>query len=713
MEYSNAQLKGYGEAVQSLKLYRRAELRDVADDEPIIEELYVDPLQNDAVLETMLRPNTTFLIGRKGTGKSTVFQRAQHEIRKKNRTISAYIDIKTVFESAVVDNDVSQKISAISGAVTESDLKRILLYRSFTRSVFVDIQKELKSQINNSFLEKIFGKSDHNNKRLTAIESIDQLLEGAFEADITDVTGISSTLVKKNSNNKSTSSSKASAGVKVSAGATGVPSADMQFDTGLEDSTELAFGDSKEFSQILIKTFNINRIMERLEAVLSGIGIRHLYIFLDDFSELPIDAMSILVDSILAPLNNWSNELIKFKVAAYPGRIYLGKIDATKIDEIYLDTYRLYGSSDVSSMETKAVDFTFRLLDSRFSYFLDTGFDVFCDTDPHEVYRQLFFASMGNPRILGHLLHNLGETHVGYGRRIGPRAIQDAAARYYEEKVEPFFGIQKFAHESFAERSSIFSLKELLESIVSQARKLRDYKGSAVTKEISGRTPSSHFHIVSEFESILSTLELNFFISKYYEMKDRDGRKVSVFALNYGLCYRYSIAFGRPTALREHRLYFVERIFDYSPILRKYLQKNQEIKCDACGEVQSLDKLESLKLFDMLCPACKKGTCSVSNLSRKYEAIIKDINSELLLPNTELGILETLYPEASGLAAADIAGELDCSYQLVGKRGKIMAERGLVEREKNAKNRRIFFITQKAKEEYFDQNSDRKLSVPD
>ncbi|TJV70677.1 MAG: hypothetical protein E5X76_17910, partial [Mesorhizobium sp.] len=193
MEYSNAQLKGYGEAVQSLKLYRRAELRDVADDEPIIEELYVDPLQNDAVLETMLRPNTTFLIGRKGTGKSTVFQRAQHEIRKKNRTISAYIDIKTVFESAVVDNDVSQKISAISGAVTESDLKRILLYRSFTRSVFVDIQKELKSQINNSFLEKIFGKSDHNNKRLTAIESIDQLLEGAFEADITDVTGISST----------------------------------------------------------------------------------------------------------------------------------------------------------------------------------------------------------------------------------------------------------------------------------------------------------------------------------------------------------------------------------------------------------------------------------------------------------------------------------------------------------------------------------------
>ena len=45
--------------------------------------------------------------------------------------------------------------------------------------------------------------------------------------------------------------------------------------------------------------------------------------------------MQIVVDTILAPLNNWSDELIKFKVAGYPGRVYYGKIDKTKIDEIY------------------------------------------------------------------------------------------------------------------------------------------------------------------------------------------------------------------------------------------------------------------------------------------------------------------------------------------------------------------------------------------
>jgi hypothetical protein len=89
-------------SAQSLKLYRRAELLDLKD-RPLIEQLYVDPLPANGVLSILMRPNTTFVIGRRGAGKSTVFRRAQHEIRKQKRAVSAYIDIKTVFESAAVD----------------------------------------------------------------------------------------------------------------------------------------------------------------------------------------------------------------------------------------------------------------------------------------------------------------------------------------------------------------------------------------------------------------------------------------------------------------------------------------------------------------------------------------------------------------------------------------------------------------------------------
>ena len=51
---------------------------------------------------------------------------------------------------------------------------------------------------------------------------------------------------------------------------------------------------------------------------------------------------------------------------------------------------------------------------------------------------------------------------------------------------------------------------------------------------VKGRPPTSHFHVVTELEGLLSTLELNFFLTKYYVQSDRDGRKVTVFALNYG-----------------------------------------------------------------------------------------------------------------------------------------------------------------------------------
>jgi len=193
-------------------------------------------------------------------------------------------------------------------------------------------------------------------------------------------------------------------------------------------------------------------------------------------------------------------------------------------------------------------------------------------------------------------------------------------------------------------------------------------------------------------------------------MKDRDGRKVSVYALNYGLCNRHSIEFGRPEGKREFRLYFIERIFDFSHIIRRYLEDNQEIMCENCEAVFDIDKLESLKFYKMACPNCGEGICRVANLSKKYAKMLEEISDELLLPGTELGILETLYVENRDLAAADIAEELDCSYQLVGKRGKIMEERGLVSRRMD-RSRRKFGITERAVESYFAGNEARKLNV--
>src|SRR4051812_41396386 len=94
--FTKEDLKNFHAAAESLKLYRRAEVQDT-EGTSLIEPLYVDPLPAEQALQTVLRPNTTFIIGRKGTGKSTIFQRLQYEFRNEGNQTSAYLDIKTLY----------------------------------------------------------------------------------------------------------------------------------------------------------------------------------------------------------------------------------------------------------------------------------------------------------------------------------------------------------------------------------------------------------------------------------------------------------------------------------------------------------------------------------------------------------------------------------------------------------------------------------------
>jgi DNA-binding MarR family transcriptional regulator len=62
--------------------------------------------------------------------------------------------------------------------------------------------------------------------------------------------------------------------------------------------------------------------------------------------------------------------------------------------------------------------------------------------------------------------------------------------------------------------------------------------------------------------------------------------------------------------------------------------------------------------------------------------------------------------------ASEIGAELDKSHQLVGRRGKNLAEKGLVSREFNEHDRRVFGITQLARESYFARVAADELDVP-
>ena len=422
---SSQDLDGFRTAVESLKLYRRADLNDPEQGTSLIEELYVDPLPQDDVFKTVLRPHTTFVIGRKGTGKSTVFQRLQHELRKMPGHTSAYLDIKTLYESAQPDPALIARLQERSDVLPRESIERLALYREFLKATIQQIREELKKRIDASFWERI--KEHFSGVHAELFEDLDALLDEASEDHFLSVLGVRDTQTQESTSQAATSATSVDAVLastpKVKIEAT------KQNATNQEASSRVAFSD------ILIRAFNIRDLLERLKKLLAAIQVRHLYVLIDDFSELPQDAMRVVVDALLAPLNNWSDEFIKFKVAAYPGRIYYGDIDRTKIDEVYLDLFYLFGTSDVTTMEEHGTSFTRRLVEERLKHFAKGDIEVFFDGKSEEIWRTLFFASMANPRTLGYVLHFAYQNQLIHGKPIGVRAIQDAALKYYEEKV--------------------------------------------------------------------------------------------------------------------------------------------------------------------------------------------------------------------------------------------------------------------------------------
>lgn len=443
-----------------------------------------------------------------------------------------------------------EKADALSSStISAATLRQLLLYKTFLSAVITDIQNELEARVRHSLWEKLkqtfLGSFDD------LFVDLNELLDEANDDRFMSILGVKSVEVQTKQNDEQRSQFEGTANITVAS----KPS--MGLSATSKDAITHSTGEQQGYSDILMVVFNIKDLLLRLKELLSKISVKRLYIFVDDFSELPEEAMRVVVDTLLAPLNNWSEELIKFKIAAYPGRVYYGNIDKTKIDEISLDLYALYGVSDVAAMEEKAIDFTRRIISRRLEVFCGVSAEVFfTDSRTEDLWQSLFYATMANPRNLGYVLFYLYESQLIYENTIHVRAIREAARKYYEDKIEPYFAMNRFLHESFHERSSIFSLKELLETIVKRARELRSPRGSLIMStlsEISGRPPTSHFHVVVDVEALLSTLELNFFLTRYFEMSDRDGRKVSIFALNYGLCQKYTLEFGRPKGKREFR----------------------------------------------------------------------------------------------------------------------------------------------------------------
>lgn len=676
-------------AIESLKKYRRADLLD-DNGRNLLELLYTDLLPNEYILKKSITENTTFLIGRKGTGKSTIFLRIEQELRKRDNLLPCYLDVKTTYESAQTDYS---NLDYLSDYLSQKTIRKYLIERSFLQNILKRITEEIDFRHSTLFekVKQLFGETKAQETK-NKIEKLKQIIEDNEALKEIEIPIIKNITAKRKTfdENKTVSSQATKPFVSVSADASGLKAnIDLTDENkGSEDnttSTEL----EQTFSTIFLQVFQIKSFIEELKQILTAINIRHIVVLLDDFSEIDDKAIKTFVDVILAPLNNWSDEFIKFKIAAYPNRIYYGKIDPGKVDTINLDFYNLYSEFDRNKMEEGAIDFTKRLIEKRFQYFVKKAPNEFFDISRmsmEEYYELIFQSSMNVPRIIGYILSYCYQSKVIYDKPINKQDIESAVQRYYEDKIEPFFHKTTYSLLSINEKIDTLQLRELLYKFI---EKMVETKKRISTGEYTGEAYlptfpySSHFHFDSNLEKFLKTLELNFFISKYTEMSNKDGQRSSIYCLNYGVTQKHNLLWGKPKGTK-HRKYFTQRPFNFNPLVKEFLSSSKTIHCtnEDCNKTFNQEQLSNLEFSGFKCNQCG-STVIIEAISEEIRKELIKIEEKNLLDSPEIEIVMELSKHDEAVTARDISEEIDISSQSIGQRGKMLdLQKGLIKRDK-------------------------------
>lgn len=162
--------------------------------------------------------------------------------------------------------------------------------------------------------------------------------------------------------------------------------------------------------------------------------------------------------------------------------------------------------------------------------------------------------SLNTPRIIGYILGYCFATHITIGKKITRAALNMAAQKYFEDVTEQYFEKNKFVVQSFDEMSSLENLKFLMGKIIKKEEE-NDKQVNEVEKR---NLPTSHFMVSNSLCSLLDSLELNGYITTYNKVNDKDNNPSTLYAINYGLCQKNNLKYGRPKDT-ELRKYYSER----------------------------------------------------------------------------------------------------------------------------------------------------------
>lgn len=676
-------IDGFREVARTLSLYHRITEDKLSSDKKnkkeSIEKLYVDLLPNNEILESILEYETTFLVGRKGTGKSTIFARAQYEIHKKKQDLSVYINAKTIFKSSQLN---LLDIGTNELACSYEERLKITLIKDIITELINGMLLELKNE-NNKWFEKILNKF-----RDVELESLAEELEDMLEADIFE--NINKMYV---TNSDVTTSCKDISEIKGS-----LSPKDISLSAS---ASEESFHQSKnENINILARVFKVGDMINKFLEILRICNRKSIYIFIDDYSELDIKEREVFMDTIILPMYDIGVDKIYFKIACYPNKIEPIKLEKSKYLITQIDLFEIYGGDhNIANIQQKAIEYTKKILTNSMTILCKDTVETFFDLKNNtmdEYFKYLYYVSQNVPRVLGLILRNCYSLSIVSSKAITISIINEASKKYYNQHIRMNFIKQPgIKYETNEDKVDMFVQESIIKELINIAQKNKydlptQKEDNSYFNNIK-EAYTSHFTLSENMAEYVNELEFNGFIHKINKIAAK-GRKKEIYknttnylyCLDYGMCIDEKILYGRPKGADTK--YYQQRFFIYDDIIMTVLNNNKKIVCKECGHVHPIEELAIIQKFRMKCSECPTGICEVKfdeNLMRKAS----NENSNAIWDEQEFEVVNAiamLSEECQDDVTVNlISQEIDYNYQFITGLCRSLARDGYIERNRD------------------------------
>ncbi|MBW3571481.1 MAG: hypothetical protein KY467_10265 [Gemmatimonadetes bacterium] len=611
------------------------------------------------LLPEILSDTDQLIVGRRGTGKTTLLYRAlvacmdswrpdYHEFNApKSRTLGIYVDLsKCQSLDSSTDSDFIEFEHAFVSEVCDSITDQLTRF-----------WPGLSSEP--GWFSRLFRAAE--NRKAVEVKAVLDRISVLLQQGLPRVVDRASPVQSKESSTLSVGQSdelSVDVGEKLAVGAKGG-------DTSQETTVS-----EKSYSTKTSYRLTVADILRILGELKEKAGLAATYIFIDEYSALSTDLQrrfSTLLKKLLG-----SHAGVFVKLCAITDKYTLGSSIILQRDlfELSLDLDAFVERSGTlgSAMEGLR-DFAESIVSARLeAYDCPRPEDIF--DDPDGAWVSLSRSAMGVPRTLGIVLKqawNLSQqgrrskrirrTDLAFGIRYASTAYLNQLLGAARDGVAvPAFHIDMWT------------------ALLDRAQQERD-KAPEVA--------ASHFLIAPKYEHMLSVLNMFFLV--HLLTKGRTTKKErlarSLYCFEFGMCEEHGLGFATDrNMLRQQR-------FAYDKVLQPFekffgFTAEATFRCSTCGQVYRESELSVAGMQLMFCPRDRTDLVAQGG-GREGEAFTEE----------ETKIIGTMRSAAKEdhVLARQVADDVGCYVQKVSKFGEKLERNGLVKRERDAADDRYYY----------------------